>query len=73
MERRLKPDNLWSEANGRKELTADFNREIDEAIAFAEGSPSPEGNEALDHVFSFSIRERELERKTWSPKFERNF
>jgi TPP-dependent pyruvate/acetoin dehydrogenase alpha subunit len=72
MERRLKHDNLWSE-QWKEELTADFNREIDEAIAFAEGSPMPDGDEALDHVYSFSIRKRELERRTWSPKFERTF
>ena len=30
-------------------------------------------DEALDHVFSFSIRERELERKNWEPQFERKF
>jgi pyruvate dehydrogenase E1 component alpha subunit len=69
MERRLKPDNLWSE-QWKEELTAGFNREIDEAIAFAESSPSPQGDEALDHVYSFSIRERELDRKTWAPKYE---
>jgi acetoin:2,6-dichlorophenolindophenol oxidoreductase subunit alpha len=68
MERRLKPDNLWSE-QWKEELTAGFNREIDEAIAFAERSPSPQGDEALDHVYSFSIRERELDRKTWAPKY----
>jgi acetoin:2,6-dichlorophenolindophenol oxidoreductase subunit alpha len=72
MERYLEADRLWSEA-WKKELTADFNREIDEAIAFAEGSPIPDGDEALDHVYSFSIRKRELERRTWSPKFERTF
>jgi TPP-dependent pyruvate/acetoin dehydrogenase alpha subunit len=72
MERQLKSDNLWSE-QWKEELTANFNREIDEAIAYAESSPKPEGEEALDHVYSFSIRERELERKTWAPKFERSF
>ena len=71
MERYLKPDNLWSE-QWKEELTGDFNRELDEAIAFAENSPSARGDEALDHVYSFSIRERELERKTWSPQFERS-
>ena len=42
MERYLEADRLWSEA-WKKELTADFNREIDEAIAFAEGSPNTRG------------------------------
>lgn len=72
MERQLKSDNLWSE-QWKEELTANFNHEIDEAIAYAESSPKLEGEEALDHVYSFSIRERELERKTWAPKFERSF
>ena len=71
MERYLESGHLWSE-QWKKELTVDFNREIYEAIAFAESSPSPQGDEALDHVYSFSIRERELEQKTWSPRFERN-
>lgn len=70
MERYLASKRLWSD-EWKKELTAEFNREIDEAIAFAESSPVPQGNEALDHVYSFSIRDRELQRKTWSPRPER--
>ena len=68
MQRRLEANGLWSEP-WKQELTADYNREIDDAIAFAENSPVPAGEEALDHVFSFSIRERELERKTWEPSW----
>ncbi len=71
MERYLQSKRLWSD-RWKEELTAEFNREIDDAIAFAESSPPPAGEEALDHVFSFSIRERELERKIWEPKFETN-
>ncbi len=69
MERYLQAKNLWSD-EWKEELTAGINREIDDAIAFAESSPPPSGEEALDHVFSFSIRERELERKIWEPRFD---
>ncbi len=69
MERYLQAKHLWSD-EWKEELTAEINREIDDAIAFAESSPPPEGDEALDHVFSFSIRERELERKIWEPRFD---
>ncbi len=68
MELRLESAGLWAE-EWKKGLEAEFNREIDEAIAFAESSPRPEGEEALDQVYSFSIRERELERKIWEPRF----
>lgn len=71
MERYLQSKRLWSD-QWKEELAAEFNREIDDAIAFAENSPPPAGDEALDHVFSFSIRERELERKIWEPQFEAN-
>ncbi|HET7104914.1 MAG TPA: thiamine pyrophosphate-dependent dehydrogenase E1 component subunit alpha [Terracidiphilus sp.] len=70
MELYLASRELWSD-QWKQELTVEFNREIDEAIAFAEASPKPEGDEALDHVYSFSIRDRELERRTWSPQSER--
>lgn len=68
MERYLQSKSLWSN-QWKEELTAEFNREIDDAISFAESSPPPDSEEALDHVFSFSIRERELDRKNWEPKF----
>lgn len=67
MERFLEPNQLWS-SEWKQQLTAEFNQEIDEAITFAESSPKPNGDEALDHVYSFSIRERELKRKIWSPQ-----
>ena len=57
--------------HGNKSCKAEFDKEIDEAIEFAEKSPYPEPEEALDHVFSFSIRERELVRKTWEPQIPR--
>ncbi len=68
MERYLESNSLWSN-QWKEELTAAFNREIDDAISFAESSPHPEGEEALDHVFSFSIKGRELERRIWEPRF----
>ena len=68
MERYLESNSLWSN-QWKEELMAAFNHEIDDAISFAESSPHPDAEEALDHVFSFSIRGRELERKIWEPRF----
>ena len=65
MERYLKERGLWSE-QWKQQVTGEINKEIDEAVEFAEKSPYPEPEEALDHVYSFSIRERELDRKSWS-------
>ncbi len=63
-ERLLQERGFWSD-EWKQQITADINGEIDEAIEFAEKSPYPEPEEALDHVYSFSIRDRELHRKTW--------
>lgn len=68
MEDYLKKKNLWSDA-WKQKVQDDFNKEIDAAIEFAESSPFPEPVECLDHVYSFSIRDRELNRKTWTPKY----
>lgn len=65
MERYLDLHGLWSE-EWKREIVNQINAEIDEAIAFAESSPYPEPEECLDHVYSFSIRERELNRQPWS-------
>ena len=65
MERYLTERSLWSDA-WKQELIAQFNKEIDEAIEFAENSPYPEPEECLDHVYDFSIRDRELNRKSWT-------
>jgi TPP-dependent pyruvate/acetoin dehydrogenase alpha subunit len=65
MERYLDLHGLWSD-EWKQELVNQFNSEIDEAIGFAENSPYPEPEDCLDHVFSFSIRDRELKRKPWS-------
>ncbi len=66
MERYLKSKQLWSD-QWKDELAAGIKGEIDEAIAFAESSPKPQPDEALDHVYSFSIRDRELNRKIFDP------
>ncbi len=65
MQHHLDEHELWSD-EWKNKLTTAINQEIDEAIEFAEKSPYPDPEEALDHVYSFSIRERELHRKTWS-------
>ena len=65
MERYLDLHGLWSD-EWKQELTNQFNAEIDEAIQFAESSPYPEPEECMDHVYSFSTRDRELNRKIWT-------
>lgn len=69
MEQYLNSRQLCSE-EWKQELKTEINREIDEAIEFAENSPRLQGDEALDHVYSFSIRDNELKRKIWSPQLE---
>ena len=64
MERQLQERGIWSDG-WKQGLIASINKEIDEAIEFAEKSPYPEPEEALDHVYSFSVRDRELNRKMW--------
>jgi pyruvate dehydrogenase E1 component alpha subunit len=66
MERYLSKQKLWSD-DFKKGILEEFQKELDAAIDFAEKAPFPEPEEALDHVYSFSIRERELNRKTWTP------
>lgn len=65
MERYLEQRGLWSD-DWKKEIQDGINKEIDAAVEFAENSPYPEPEECLDHVYSFSIRDRELNRKSWS-------
>jgi len=65
MERYLTERSLWPDG-WKQELIAGFSKEIDEAIEFAENSPYPEPEECLDHVYDFSIRDRELNRKSWT-------
>jgi pyruvate dehydrogenase E1 component alpha subunit len=68
MEKYLTGKGLYSEDLKLNIATA-FNKELDAAIEVADKSPFPEGVEALDHVYSFSIRERALNPKTWKPKY----
>ncbi len=65
MEKYLKGQNLWSD-DWKQKISDEINAEIEKAVEFAEKSPYPEPEEALDHVYSFSIRERELNRKSWT-------
>jgi TPP-dependent pyruvate/acetoin dehydrogenase alpha subunit len=65
MEQNLLKQGFWSD-EWKQQLIDEFNKEIDEAVEFAENSPFPEPEECLDHVFSFSTRERELDRKPWT-------
>ena len=65
MQRYLEKRALWDDG-WKQQITDSINAEIEEAVEFAEKSPYPEPEEALDHVYSFSIRERELNRRPWS-------
>ena len=67
MEKYLANYGLFSD-EFKREIQEKFVQELEEAIQFAENSPYPDPEECLDHVYSFSIRDRELNRKTWSPK-----
>jgi TPP-dependent pyruvate/acetoin dehydrogenase alpha subunit len=68
MERYLGEKGLFPEG-WKQELQDSFNKRLDEAIDVADKAPFPEPEDALDHVYSFSIRERELNRKSWSPQY----
>src|SRR5947209_15631051 len=57
MERYLAKEGLWSD-DWKQQIAAEITKEIDEAVEFAESSPYPEPEECLDHVYSFSIRDR---------------
>jgi TPP-dependent pyruvate/acetoin dehydrogenase alpha subunit len=67
MEAYMKKHGAWDDA-WKQQVLDDFNKELEAAVDFADKSPFPEPEEALDHVYSFSIRDRELDRKVWSPK-----
>jgi hypothetical protein len=56
-------------AEWKQEIIDGFNKELDAAIEIAEKSALPEGVEALDHVFSFDIRDRVLNPKSYSPSY----
>src|SRR5947207_10197311 len=61
MENYLKKYKLWSDGF-KQGILDEFLKELDAAIEFAEKEPYPEPEEALDHVYSFDIRDRELNR-----------
>ncbi|MDP9267296.1 MAG: thiamine pyrophosphate-dependent dehydrogenase E1 component subunit alpha [Acidobacteriota bacterium] len=65
MERYLKSQNLWAD-EWKQKISEEITAEIEKAVEFADKSPYPEPEEALDHVYSFSIRDRELNRKSWT-------
>jgi TPP-dependent pyruvate/acetoin dehydrogenase alpha subunit len=66
MEEYMKKHGAWDDA-WKQQVLDEFNKELEEAIQFADSAPFPEPEEALDHVYSFSIRDRELNRKVWNP------
>ncbi len=68
MEKYLAGKSLFTDS-WKQELQESFNKRLDEAIEVADKAPFPEPEDALDHVYSFSVRERELDRKSWSPQY----
>ena len=68
MEKYLTGKGLFTAA-WKQEIVDGFNNELDAAIEIAEKSALPEGVEALDHVYSFDIRERVLNPKSYSPSY----
>lgn len=68
MERYLSGKGLFT-TEWKQEIVASFNQELDAAIEIAEKSPLPEGVEALDHVYSFDIRDRVLSPKSYTPNY----
>ena len=68
MEEYLSDKGLFSDS-WKQEILAGFNKDLDAAIEVADKAPFPEPEDALDHVFSFDVKDRELNRKVWSPKY----
>jgi TPP-dependent pyruvate/acetoin dehydrogenase alpha subunit len=68
MEHYLTGKGLFSDA-WKKEISDDFQKELDAAIEVAEKAPPPESIDCLDYLYSFDIRDRELNRKDYSPQF----
>jgi TPP-dependent pyruvate/acetoin dehydrogenase alpha subunit len=66
MEAYMQKHGVWDDA-WKQQVLDEFNKELEEAVQFADSAPFPEPEEALDHVYSFSIRDRELNRKVWGP------
>lgn len=70
MEKYMEQHGAWSD-DFKKGVLDDFNKQLEEAIQFADSSPFPEPEDALDYVYSFPIRDRELNRKVWSPQIRK--
>lgn len=68
MERYLTGKGLFSDG-WKKEISDEFQKELDAAIEVAEKAPPPESIDCLDYLYSFDIRDRELNRKDFSPQF----
>jgi TPP-dependent pyruvate/acetoin dehydrogenase alpha subunit len=68
MEKYLTRKNLFA-PDGKQKIVDTFNRELDAAVELAEKSPYPAPEEALDDVYSFSIRDRALNIRTWTPRY----
>jgi pyruvate dehydrogenase E1 component alpha subunit len=68
MERYLSGKGLFS-AEWKQQIIDEFAKELDAAIDVAEKAPPPEPVECLDYLYSFDVRDRELNRKTYSPQF----
>ncbi len=67
MERYLTGKGLFS-AEWKQQLQEEFAKELDAAVEFAEQAPTPEPIECLDYLYSFDIRDRELNQKIYSPQ-----
>lgn len=68
MERYLTGKGLFS-TEWKQHFTEEFVKQMDDAIEVAEKAPPPEPIECLDYLYSFDIRDRELNRKTCSPQY----
>jgi pyruvate dehydrogenase E1 component alpha subunit len=67
MEKYLGRKGLFA-AEMKQKIVEGFNKELDAAIAYAKKTPHAGGIEALDDVYSFSVREWTMGRKKREPK-----
>lgn len=68
MERYLTGKGLFRKQR-KQERVSDFAKELDAAVELAEKSPLAEAAECLDQVYSFDIRDRQINAKHWTPKY----
>lgn len=68
MERYLTGKKLFTQ-EWKQQITDEFSQQLDAAIDVAEKTPPPEPGDCLDYLYSFDIRDRELNRKIYSPQF----